>query len=1580
MATSDNNQLAAQRLKEARAIIVQHKDAALPAFFDSLFGGVDADDIVMWDAAALAKIATVVKGQLDLHEFGQIHVKLHPGPDANDPEDMLVACNDDRPFLFDSALRAATAAGARIRAAFHPIVVQDGNPTSVIVLMLDVVSDRDKLVHGMLRAFGQGILAVRDWKDMLARLKEARDELAAHPPLGRDVSEELAFLDWLADNHFTFLGARDYRLEPDGDTFRLDPLDITGLGGLSDAAERVLRKPSEPRTLSRVVLDFLNEPEPLIITKSSNLSLVHRRVHMDYVGVKTFDEKGAFTGEHRFVGLFTSSAYALNPRQIPLLRRKIAAVTKRAGLNPTSHDGKALAHILETYPRDDLFQVSEDELYAVAMGILRLGERSKVRLFLRFDRFDRFVSALLYAPRDHMTAERRARIHAILARALNGRTSASEVALDDSALVRVHYIMGRNPGPRPQADIAALEQEITEAIKTWDDAFVEAMCARHGRSEGTRLAAARAAKFSPGYQSQFPAHDAVRDLEILEKLAASPDPIKVSASVWRKEGDAAPVIRLKLHVLGEILPLSATLPVFENLGLKVVAEDNFPLTFKGDGGWNAQAVILDFLMERADGQPARLDDIRAPLENAFHAVIRGQVESDNLNRLVMGAGLDARDVTILRAVVKFLRQAAIPFSQDYMEQALNRNPDIAALLVELFVARNHPGESSDAAAQKASERIEAALRDVPSLDDDRILRRFRNVIENILRTNYWQQDGARPALAFKLDSQKLEELPAPRPWRKIFVYSPVVEGVHLRFGKVARGGIRWSDRREDFRTEILGLVKAQQVKNAVIVPVGAKGGFFPKIMPVGGSREDVMAVGVATYKIFINALLDVTDNLKPDGTIVPPRDVKRQDGDDPYLVVAADKGTATFSDIANGIAESRGFWLGDAFASGGSHGYDHKKMGITARGAWEAVKRHFRELGRDIQKEDFTVIGVGDMSGDVFGNGMLLSEHTRLLAAFDHRHIFLDPNADATTSFGERQRMFALPRSSWDDYDKSRIGKGGGVFARSLKEIPLTPEVQALIGSEAKSLSPAALIHALLKAKADLLWFGGIGTYIKATSQSSADVGDRANDALRVNGKDVHALVVGEGANLGVTQLGRIEYARSGGRINTDAVDNSAGVDTSDHEVNLKILLSGPHRRGEIDAKKRDALLAAMTDDVAALVLADNYDQTLALSVAETQGPHDIDADARFIRELESRGKLDRGVEFLPADAEIATLAHDGKGLTRPELAVLIAYAKLDLDADILASPLPDDPALAPSLAAYFPQAAASAFAAELPQHRLKREIISTGLSNRIVNLAGPVFAARMKEMSGANGAEVARAFVVVEGAFGLEALKKRIDALDGKIDAALQTQLYDGIARQLRLVTPWFLANVPADADLAATVALYRAGVEALRPAIEPFDEDKTRMETLAKQVPADLARDWGLLRRLSVAPEIAHLAKSSGYALGTVAKLYFGVGGLLGLDRLRLLASRITPSEHWDRLAIRRLVDDLFAAQRMLAQSLLKGMAKDARPPDAAKALIGWSEKNESALERTRAFLTALESSGELSIAKLTLANSQVHKLADI
>ncbi|HEY6578665.1 MAG TPA: NAD-glutamate dehydrogenase domain-containing protein, partial [Rhizomicrobium sp.] len=922
----------------------------------------------------------------------------------------------------------------------------------------------------------------------------------------------------------------------------------------------------------------------------------------------------------------------------------------RAGFAPDSHDGKALAHILDTYPREELFQANEDEIFATALGILRLGERPKVRVFLRFDRFDRFISALVYVPRDRYDTQSRDKIHAILARAFDGRMSAATPVVDESQLARIHFIIGRNPGPRPPVEVRQIEGEIRAAIRTWGDGFAQSLIHEHGESEGLRLLRRHAAAFPPRYRDVFTPEEAARDLGELDELIRSGRSVRARA--YSPALDAPSALRLKLYAADRVVPLSASLPIFENLGFRVIAEDSYSIAFNSGSGRTIEAAILDFQMERADGGAMQAVGVRKRVEEAFHAVISGVSENDGFNRLIVTANLPWRDVTLLRACAKFLRQAGFAFSQDYMEQALARNSDIAALIVQLFRALHDPGlEDRETAAKPLRARIAAALNDVPSLDDDRIIRRLQNVVECALRTNFFQRDAEDRApnyFSMKLDSRQLDELPPPRPLYEIFVYSPQVEGVHLRFGKVARGGIRWSDRREDFRTEILGLVKAQQVKNAVIVPVGAKGGFFPKQLSVNATREEAQKAGVACYKTLIHALLDLTDNIGPDGAIVPPSRTLRHDGDDPYLVVAADKGTATFSDIANEIAEARGYWLGDAFASGGSHGYDHKKMGITAKGAWEAVKRHFREMNRNVQQEPFTCIGVGDMSGDVFGNGMLLSKQTKLLAAFDHRHVFVDPDPDPERSWVERKRMFDLPRSSWDDYDRALISEGGGVYLRSAKEIVLSREVKALTRLDAEKISPNGLIRALLAAEVDLLWFGGIGTFVKAASQSNFDAGDRANDAVRVNAGAVGAKVIGEGANLAVTQLGRIEYAMNGGRLNTDAIDNSAGVDTSDHEVNLKILFSGPLRRGELSGAGRDALLHEMTDDVAAHVLADNYDQTLALSVAVARSPRDLDSHGRFIRDLERRGRLDRAVEFLPDEDELHRRAQAGRGLTRP--------------------------------------------------------------------------------------------------------------------------------------------------------------------------------------------------------------------------------------------------------------------------------------------------------------------------------------------
>jgi len=1594
----DQDQQAKARDLLAQSSAASGGDPASLAFIEALYRNAAPEDLTRYTPQELATLARLVFARAAQHKAGATLVALFdPASEAKDyghNETVLVAVNDDSPFLFDSLLGEATAQRVRLRAVFHPIIPMDGRQTSVVVLLLDPLVGEERraaLVSGAEDALTQVRLAVRDWKAMQERLKEAIARLKAEPgrvPEG-ELAESLAFLEWLGDNHFTFLGCRDYRYSED-DGGRLDPVEGSGLGVLADRDALVLQKRSDRAGLTAQVRDFLLQPTPLIIAKSNRQSLVHRRASMDYIGVKRFGADGALLGERRFVGLFTSGAYSRRPADIPLLRRKVETVMARAGLAPSSHDAKTLAHILDTFPRDELFQISDDELYAVALGILRLSERPKVRAFVRFDRFDRFVSALVFVPRERYDEQASERIHAILARAFDGRSTSAVPTLDESALVRIHYIVTRNETPRPAVDISRLEDDIRAAIRTWDDGFADALRARYGEIEGLGLFHDQAQGVPARYRDAFTPVEAVEDVAALRALARNSKTPAIEARVQRRAHDAHSVLRIKLYGRGAALPLSLSLPIFENFGLRVIAEDAYTIALKTEDDALREAFVLDFLMERADQGAADLAAIKQRLEEGFHAVVAGEAESDGFNRLVIGAALGWRDVTILRAAAKFLRQAAIQFSQDYMEQALARNPDIARLLVELFHARSAPGGTSEEALH---ERIEGALGDVQSLDDDRIIRRLRNVIANVLRTNFNQADDVgRPKsyLSIKLDSEKLDELPAPRPHVEIFVYSPEVEGVHLRFGKVARGGIRWSDRREDFRTEVLGLVKAQQVKNAVIVPVGAKGGFFPKQLPANATREEVQAAAIAAYKTFINALLDVTDNLHHDGSVVPPENVVCHDGDDPYLVVAADKGTASFSDIANDIAERRGFWLGDAFASGGSHGYDHKRMGITAKGAWEAVKRHFRELGRDIQTEPFTCIGVGDMSGDVFGNAMLLSKATRLIAAFDHRHIFIDPEPDAEASWEERKRLFELPRSSWADYDKSKISKGGGVFARALKQIALSAEMKALTGVTVDFATPAEFIKALLKAPADLLFFGGIGTFVKAASQNNPDAGDRTNDAVRVNGAELRAKVVGEGANLGLTQLGRIEYALAGGRLNTDAIDNSAGVDTSDHEVNLKILMGGPLRRGDIKPVERDTILAEMTDEVARLVLMDNYDQTLALSVAVSRAPRDLDAHGRFVRDLEMRGRLDRAVEYLPDDGELRRRAQNGQGLTRPELAVLLAYAKLDLKAELIAGNLPDDPYFMPELTNYFPPAAAAKFGAELERHRLRREIVADVIANRVINLAGPVFVARMKEMSGAPAERIVRAFAVADGAFGFAAMKARIDALDGRMEPAVQIGMVADIAEILRRLGLWFITNVPADADLGETVALHRRGMEALRGSFstlvssyEAHDTEARIAALTAAGAPVDVAEDIAALPLMSAAPEIALLARERSLDLDLVIGAYFAMGAEVGLDRLRGLARRIGGAEHWDRLAVRRISDDLFAGQRALSAAALAmlpaGQAKGGRA-DGAEAVKLWAASKADALARAKSFLEALERSGDLSVAKLTLANSQIHELAGL
>ena len=1570
------------------------------------YAGAAPDDLKTFSQDALAGIARLFWNALKDRRPGQHFVRVFdPTPEKDgftSAASFVVTINDDKPFLVDSILSELADRGLAVKAIFHPIVRvrrdasgtfrgfadggDDGNAESLICIAFsraDTGAQLADIQAGVQRVLSDVDAAVADWKQMLARLEESIAELRENQPPAapEEIDESLAFMQWLKNNHFTFLGARDYVFEKANGHDQLRPLVDTGLGVLRRDDRRIVRRGQDRAVLTPEVRGFLMQPSPLIITKSIERSMVHRRVQEDYIGIKRFNRSGQLVGERRFVGLFTSHAYNESPRNIPFLRRKVANVTYRAGLPKSGHRAKALAQVLETFPRDELFQISEDDLLRIAPGIAYLSDRPRTKAFLRFDTFHRFASALVYFPADKFRGGLVRTLGTILTETLGGRLSAAYPHTEEGQLTRIHYLIDLEGGRR-EFDEPALQARLEKAVRLWSDDFSETLHATMPGDRAESLFARYGSAFSEGYREAFNAAEAIADiakLEEVKKAGAGALALRSSSGADVSDGN----VTFKIYHAGSVIELSDLLPVLEHFGVRVIEEINYPVKLA------SQPLTIHDLKLHGNLNPERETAMRL-FEDAFLAVWRGQAESDGFNRLTLYAELPWREVTVLRTVAKYLRQAAFPFSQALMEDALTRNPRIASALVRLFKARLDPaGKDREETEGKIGAEIDEALAKVPSLDDDRIIRRFRNVIESTLRTNFWQttETGApRPALAFKIDSSKIEDLPLPRPMVEIFLYSPEVEGVHLRFGKVARGGIRWSDRREDFRTEILGLVKAQQVKNAVIVPVGSKGGFYPKKLAAASNREAWLAGGVAAYKIFISSLLDLTDNIAPDGKIIPPKDVVRRDGDDPYLVVAADKGTATFSDIANSISLAYGFWLGDAFASGGSVGYDHKKMGITAKGAWEAVKRHFREMGTDIQTTPFSVVGVGDMSGDVFGNGMLLSKFTKLVAAFDHRDIFLDPDPDVAVSFAERERIFALPRSSWADYDQSKISKGGGVYSRSMKRIPLSPEVQKLTGLTGKDIEPAELMRALLKAPVDLLWFGGIGTFVKASTQSHVDVGDKANDALRVDGRDVRAKVVGEGANLGATQAGRIEYAFAGGRINTDAIDNSAGVDTSDHEVNLKILLNTSIGLGEFKENERDAFLAKLTDEVGALVLADNYNQTGALSIAQSTAIHDRDAHARFMTALERDGRLNRAVEGLPSNETLRERGNRNLGLTRPELAVLLAYAKLQLFEDINASALPDDPYYLATLKGYFPKEAAERAPKGIAQHRLRREIIGTVLDNDLVNRGGPLFMHRLKEASGLEAPALVRAYTIAVGTFELDRLTHRVNELDNRVAASVQLSMHAKLISYLTRQTLWFARHVPQTAGIGETISTFATGLKQLRGTFSTL-VSKTEAQSIEDYinelrgagVPDDLADEIAALPAMGATPDIVRLALETKKPLDMVAGAYFAAARTICVDRLRLAAERMNLPEHWDRLATRRLIDDLFVHQRALAARALSNGTQGVDRAAGKDAVATWADAHRDQVDRVDGLISDLERSGTFNVARLTLAASQIRDLLE-
>ncbi|MFS8039278.1 NAD-glutamate dehydrogenase [Xanthobacter sp. AM11] len=1572
----------------------------LPAGFAATFvSAVAPEDLAPLTPACLALLLTQAWAHVAARPAGQPSVRVFTPDLDHAAVTVIEAVNDDMAFLFDSVAGELADRGLELRLAAHPILHVERDAAGAVTGLEEPTrkgerseDNRESLIHihvsaidaaeqAQLRACLEQTLAdVRAAnEDFLAMRKQVKSLSKGYRrekrPYDDDATEEAAdVLEWLTEDNFIFLGLRQYELTGDGG---LAPEANSGLGILRDPCVHELRLGDKPVVTTPEIKAFLDAPTPLLFTKASLRSRVHRRDVMDYVGIKTHDERGRLTGEVRLIGLFGSTAYTHSVREIPYLRLKAASVIKGAGLEPESHSARALETVLETYPRDDLFQIDAGTLLAHAREILSLYDRPRVKVLARADRFDRFVSVLAFLPRERFDAQVRDQIGAILARTYGGELATfSQAFVAGLPLTRVQYMIDRSEGRIPQVDRPTLEQEVAAAILTWSDRLSAAICAAPGLSpEAAALLRRRyAGAFGRSYVAAFDVATALADMDRLERL--SPER-PVALDFYRRPEDDERRISLRLLSFGAPLPLSSRVPMLENMGLKAINERTYriePAGADAERSW-----LHDMTLERVSGGVISVEGSSGRLEDCLNAVLRGTAENDGYNGLVLDAGLNWREAALVRTLGRYLRQAGIPFSQDYIWQTLNAHPQLAAHIAALFHARFDPALDPAPEARATREAplraaIDEDLSAVSSLDEDRILRRFVNLVDAAIRTTFYQRDGEgrpREAIAIKFESAKVEGLPLPRPLFEVFVYAPRVEGVHLRFGKVARGGLRWSDRPQDFRTEVLGLVKAQQVKNAVIVPVGAKGGFVPKHLPAGGTREQVMAEGTAAYEIFVSSLLDLTDNLKG-GQVVHPADTVRLDADDPYLVVAADKGTATFSDTANAISARHGFWLDDAFASGGSVGYDHKAMGITARGAWEAVKRHFREMDLDIQTTPVTVAGVGDMSGDVFGNGMLLSGAIKLVAAFDHRHIFLDPAPDPATSFAERRRLFDLPRSSWADYDASLISKGGGVFPRSAKSLDLSEEVQALLRFPKAQATPAELITAILKAPVDLLFFGGIGTYVRASTETDAQAGDRANDAVRISAADLNARVIGEGANLGMTQRSRIEAARRGVRLNTDAIDNSAGVNTSDVEVNIKIALAQPLERGDLTPADRITLLRDMTGEVAQLVLRNNYAQTLALSLAQQKGADDLAFQQRLMQMLEMRGELDRAVEFLPSDPEIADRRSRGEHLTRPELAVLLAYAKLALNADLIASNVPDDAYLSGELVTYFPQEIRERFPHAIETHRLSREIIATGLANAIVNQGGPSCLARIADQTGADAATIARAFAAVRDSYHLPELTCAIDALDNRVDGAVQLSLYGAVQDLVVGRTIWFLGNVSFADGIAGVVERYRSGIAAVAAALEESLPEAWRAprevriaELMAQRVPEDLARRLAFMPAMAAASDIALLAETTGKAIPSAASTFFAAGRYFGIDGLLTQARTIVAPDYYDRLALDRSLAQLETFLRRITEQMLQ---EDAAGEAAVEAFVA-ARRDE--VERMRRTVRDIAASG-LSLSKLTLAAS--------
>jgi len=1502
--------------------------------------------------------------------------------------------NDDMPFLVDSVSAAINRHGLAIHVTVHPIMrvkrdgrgrVQEiltnsdgGNIESFIRFNVDKETDQQVLhvlEHEIYRVLGDIRSAVTDWAKMRGRMYEAITALG-NGPTRSDVAladETEALLKWLVDDHFTFLGYREYKLQNRKDKIFLKPVKGSGLGILrsDDRGSRAVELTKEMRRYTR-------SKDGLIITKANSRSTVHRHSYLDYIGIKIYDDNGNAVGEKRFLGLFTSVAYSESPRNIPFLRLKIQRVIERSQIDPSGHRGKALLHILDSFPRDELFQSSIQDLVRTTTGILNLQDRQRVRFFLRRDTFRRFYSCIVFVPREQYSTAIRRRVETILIEAFNGTSVDSSVQIGDSPLARVRLIVRTAPGDRPRISIREIEQIITDAVVSWRDKLRIELTNKFDPDLGLALYRRYGEIFPAAYQEEIRPEIACLDVKRIDRMINED---KAQSFLLYNPAEAGEQhLRFKSFQRDYPLYLSRVLPILEDMGTDVHSERPYQTTVKGVGDfW-----IQDFVLHYDGASELDIDKAASRFQDCFRFVLGGKAENDGFNRLVLAAGLDWRETALVRCYAKYLTQLGIPFSQRYMEDVLASHANLAGKLLAQFELQFDPSikkqkrEKELGPLKKAIRRRVAGAR---NLDEDRILSAFSGAVAATLRTNYYQADDAgesKPYISIKLDSERLPEVPLPRPKFEIFVYSPRVEGVHLRAGDVARGGIRWSDRREDFRTEVLGLMKAQVVKNTVIVPTGAKGGFVPKHLPEG-DRDTVMAEVIACYRTFISGLLDLTDNIV-DGKIAAPRQVVRRDSDDPYLVVAADKGTATFSDLANGISADYGFWLDDAFASGGSAGYDHKKMGITARGAWEAVRRHFREQDVNVQTDPFTVVGIGDMSGDVFGNGMLLSKKIKLVAAFNHEFIFIDPDPDLAGSFRERKRLFKMPRSSWSDYNDTMISKGGGIFSRQAKNIKLSAEVRELLGTDEVSVRPLELIRLILRMNCDLLWNGGIGTYVKASTESHAEVGDKSNDNVRVNANELRCKVVGEGGNLGLTQRARIEYSLNGGRVNTDFIDNSAGVDSSDREVNIKILLGAAERNKRLTRNKRNALLAEMTDDVARLVLRANYLQTQAISMMTAKAVERLDETARLITSLEKTGLLDRDLEFLPDEIEIDERRQKNQGFTRPELAVVLSYAKIDLYNGLIDSDQGLEDFLTTDPQRYFPAVLRRRYVDLIPHHRLSRQILATLIANNIVNRMGPAFVKRVQQDTGASCVTIARAYVIAREICGAGDMLQKIESLDNEIPATVQQSMMFEVSRILRHACYWLIDKYGDELEIEATVEQFKPGMTAIFSRYLSIFLGSTR-ETrkaaadkyIALGVPNKLANQMAAIYLTRAMLDITDLAITYKKDFVETAKLYAQLSDKLDIPWIYRNIEALKVEGRWQAMARSNLREEIYRERRELAAILLQRRGNSI----PKGAVDSWIEQNAAAVEHFKSTIEEMKQRSEIDFATLSVAQQELRRL---